>query len=101
MLRTFPDRPVWACSLLTEKDTMMINRRTSVQSLVALAAAVCIPMSVWAAEEAPDALIKRMSADVLETIKADPALRHRIRRSCKTCAPACRWCFSTSTCGAT
>lgn len=61
--------------LLTEKDTMMITRRTSVQSLVALAAAVCIPLSAWAAEEAPDALIKRMSADVLETIKADPALK--------------------------
>jgi phospholipid transport system substrate-binding protein len=62
-------------SLPTEKDTMMINRRTSVQSLVALAAAVCIPFAAQAADEAPDALIKRLSADVLETIKAEPALR--------------------------
>lgn len=53
----------------------MINRRISVQSLVALAAAVCIPFAVQASDEAPDALIKRLSADVLETIKADPALR--------------------------
>ncbi|WP_370682504.1 phospholipid-binding protein MlaC [Comamonas sp. GB3 AK4-5] len=53
----------------------MINRRTSVQSLVALAAAACIPLAVQAADEAPDALIKRLSTDVLETIKADPALR--------------------------
>lgn len=29
-----------------------------------------------AAEEAPDALVKRVSADVLETIKNDPALRN-------------------------
>lgn len=62
-------------SLPTEKDTMMINRRTSMQSLVALAAAVCIPFAAQAADEAPDALIKRLSADVLETIKTDPALR--------------------------
>jgi phospholipid transport system substrate-binding protein len=62
-------------SLPIEKDTMMINRRTSMQSLVALAAAVCIPFAAQAADEAPDALIKRLSADVLETIKADPALR--------------------------
>ena len=53
----------------------MINRRTSVQSLVALAAAVCIPFAAQAADEAPDALIKRLSADILETIKADPALK--------------------------
>ncbi|MDR2327151.1 MAG: ABC transporter substrate-binding protein [Acidovorax sp.] len=53
----------------------MINRRTSMQSLVALAAAACIPFAAQAADEAPDALIKRLSADVLETIKADPALR--------------------------
>jgi phospholipid transport system substrate-binding protein len=62
-------------SLPIEKDTMMINRRTSMQSLVALAAAACIPFAAQAADEAPDALIKRLSADVLETIKADPALR--------------------------
>ena len=61
--------------MLIEKDTMMINRRTSVQSLVALAAAVAIPFAAHAADEAPDALVKRLSVDVLETIKSDPALK--------------------------
>jgi phospholipid transport system substrate-binding protein len=54
---------------------MKMNRRTSVHSLVALAAAACLPLAVLAAEEAPDALIKRLSTDVLTTIKADPALK--------------------------
>ena len=54
---------------------MNMNRRTSVHSLVALAAAACLPLAAVAAEEAPDALIKRLSADVLTTIKADPALK--------------------------
>ncbi|MDI9856088.1 ABC transporter substrate-binding protein [Comamonas sp. 17RB] len=52
-----------------------MNRRTSVHSLVALAAAACLPLAALAAEEAPDALIKRLSTDVLTTIKADPALK--------------------------
>lgn len=54
---------------------MNMNRRTSVHSLVALAAAACLPLAAVAAEEAPDALIKRLSTDVLTTIKADPALK--------------------------
>ena len=54
---------------------MMMNRRTTVQSLAALAAAACMPLAAWAAEEAPDALIKRLSADVLTTIKSDAALK--------------------------
>lgn len=54
---------------------MNMNRRTSVHSLVALAAAACLPLAAVAAEEAPDALIKRLSADVLTTIKGDPALK--------------------------
>ena len=54
---------------------MNMNRRTSVHSLMALAAAACLPLATVAAEEAPDALIKRLSADVLTTIKADPALK--------------------------
>ena len=53
----------------------MMNRRTTVQSLAALAAAACMPLAAWAAEEAPDALIKRLSADVLTTIKSDAALK--------------------------
>lgn len=53
----------------------MMNRRTTVHSLVALAAVVCLPLGAMAADETPDALIKRLSTDVLATIKADPALR--------------------------
>jgi len=53
----------------------MMNRRTSVHSLVALAATALLPLGAMAADEAPDALIKRLSSDVLDTIKADPALR--------------------------
>ena len=33
------------------------------------------PAAAYAADEAPDALVKRLSADLLATIKADPALR--------------------------
>lgn len=54
---------------------MKMNRRTSVHSLAALAAAALLPLGALAAEEAPDALIKRLSTDVLATIKADPALK--------------------------
>ena len=54
---------------------MNINRRTSVHSLFALTAAALLPMGVLAAAEAPDALIKRLSTDVLVTIKADPVLK--------------------------
>ena len=54
---------------------MNINRRTSVHSLLALTAAALLPMGVLAAAEAPDALIKRLSTDVLVTIKADPVLK--------------------------
>ena len=54
---------------------MKMNRRTSVQSLAALAVAALLPLGALAAEEGPDALIKRLSTDVLATIKADPALK--------------------------
>ena len=53
----------------------MMNRRTSVHALLALSAAAWMPLAANAAEEAPDALIKRLSADVLTTIKSDPALK--------------------------
>ncbi len=38
-------------------------------------ASLALPLAVRAADEAPDALIKRLSAETLETIKADPALK--------------------------
>ena len=40
-----------------------------------LALAAALPMSALAAEEAPDALVKRLSADVLETIRNDKLLK--------------------------
>lgn len=53
----------------------MMQRR----SLAVLAASTVLWMAapVWAqsSTETPDALVKRLSADVLETIKADPELR--------------------------
>jgi phospholipid transport system substrate-binding protein len=55
----------------------MINRRAW-----SAAAAAMLAMGTWAAalpvhaaDETPDALIKRVSTDVLETIKKDPSLR--------------------------
>ena len=55
----------------------MINRRAW-----SAAAAAVLAMGTWgaalpvhAADETPDALIKRVSTDVLETIKKDPSLR--------------------------
>ena len=72
---------------------MKMNRRTSVHSLVALAAAACLPLAAMAAEEAPDALIKRLSTDVLTTIKADPALK--AGDMAKINALWTRWCCRT------
>jgi phospholipid transport system substrate-binding protein len=40
-----------------------------------LVLAVGLPFSVHAEDEAPDALIKRLSADVLDTIKADKSIK--------------------------
>jgi phospholipid transport system substrate-binding protein len=37
--------------------------------------AVSLPSLVWAAEESPDAMIKRMSDEVLATIKSDKAIQ--------------------------
>lgn len=42
---------------------------------VALAVGVVFAPSAYADDEAPDALIKRLSVDVLETIKADKSIR--------------------------
>jgi phospholipid transport system substrate-binding protein len=41
----------------------------------AIAATVLVAPAAYAEDEAPDALIKRLSTDVLETIKADKAIR--------------------------
>lgn len=53
----------------------MMQRRT-LAALVAASAALWVAAPSWAqTTEAPDALVKRLSADILETIKADPELR--------------------------
>ena len=55
---------------------MKMNRRMwSMAAAAMLALNLGLP-AAQAAEEAPDALVKRVSADVLETIKNDPALRN-------------------------
>ncbi|MFT4242930.1 MAG: ABC transporter substrate-binding protein [Acidovorax sp.] len=53
---------------------MTLNRRTLALCL-ATAAAWGLSSAALAADEAPDALIKRLSTDVLTTIKSDKALR--------------------------
>ena len=54
----------------------MMNRRTLTQSAAALAAA-WLPWhpAALAAEEAPDALVKRLSADVLDTLRNDKSIK--------------------------
>ncbi|HPU19938.1 MAG TPA: ABC transporter substrate-binding protein [Alicycliphilus sp.] len=55
----------------------MMNRRTLTQSAAALAAAAWLGWApaALAADEAPDALIKRLSSDVLETVKGDKSIK--------------------------
>lgn len=55
---------------------MKMNRRIWGMAAGAMLALNLGLPAVQAAEEAPDALVKRVSADVLETIKNDPALRN-------------------------
>jgi phospholipid transport system substrate-binding protein len=54
--------------------TMILNKR---QLFAALVVAACTVLAPWAhaEDEAPDALIKRLSVDVLDSIKADKAIR--------------------------
>ena len=52
-----------------------LNRRDLLATAGALV--LCMTMSsVWAADEAPEALIKRISTETLDTIKADKSLRN-------------------------
>lgn len=51
----------------------MMKRRSWLAAVVMTAAAVSMP--ALANDEAPDALVKRVSADVLAAIKADPAIQ--------------------------
>jgi phospholipid transport system substrate-binding protein len=56
---------------------MILNKRQVVTAFAAVATlgAMVLSTPVWAEDEAPDALIKRLSVDVLDTIKADKAIR--------------------------
>ncbi len=62
----------------------MMKRRSwlAAVTMSVTAATLALPLPALANEEAPDALIKRISAEVLSLIKADPAIRagdiHRI-----------------------
>ena len=59
------------------KAEKMMNRRSLGRAALCIAAsaAFSLPLSALAADEAPDALIKRLSADVLNTVKSDKAIR--------------------------
>ena len=56
------------------KGNHMFNRRNWLGAL-ALSALSLAPWAAHAAEEAPDALIKRISGDVMAAVKADPAIQ--------------------------
>lgn len=56
------------------KGNYMFNRRNWLGAL-ALSALSLAPWAAHAAEEAPDALIKRISGDVMAAVKADPAIQ--------------------------
>ncbi len=54
-----------------------MNRQLFIRQWVLLVFAVFLCLGrAWADDEAPDAFIKRVSADVLDTIKADKAMRN-------------------------
>jgi phospholipid transport system substrate-binding protein len=50
-------------------------RRTLAQLAAVLISSAMLVTPVWAQEEAPDALVKRLSADVLDKIKADKTVQ--------------------------
>ncbi|GAA6120289.1 ABC transporter substrate-binding protein [Acidovorax sp. FG27] len=56
---------------------MTILRRDLGRWALALAAATTLagPMAAWAADEAPDELVRRLSSDVLEKVRADKSLQ--------------------------
>ena len=59
-----------------ESLNMIMNRRTLGHWALSLAAALAaVSPLAHAADEAPDALIKRLSSDVLDTIKADKSMQ--------------------------
>ncbi len=55
-------------------NNLMMKRRSWLTALVITAAGV-MSVPAMAQDEAPDALIKRLSSDVLASVKADPAIQ--------------------------
>jgi len=56
---------------------MTMNRRTlgRLAATLAVAGSVAMPWAAWAADEAPDALIKRLSTEVLDSVRSDKAIQ--------------------------
>ena len=52
-----------------------MNRRLFGLQAASLAAALTLAPAAWAADEAPDAMIKRLSDELLTMIRSDPALK--------------------------
>ncbi len=53
----------------------MMKRRSWLAALLTTAAAGAFSLPAFAQDEAPDAMVKRLSTEVLATIKADPAIQ--------------------------
>lgn len=53
---------------------MKTQRRQWMSSLLLAGAVLASPM-VWAAEEAPDVMVQRISTEVMDLVKADPAIQ--------------------------
>ena len=62
---------------LHSRRLTMMNRRTLIHAAAAMAVAtwVAVPQAALAADEAPDALVKRLSVDVLETLRKDKSIK--------------------------
>jgi len=62
---------------LHARSLTMMNRRTLIHAAAAMAVAtwVAVPQAALAADEAPDALVKRLSVDVLETLRKDKSIK--------------------------
>ena len=56
---------------------MTMNRRTlgRMAATLAVACSVAVPWAAWAADEGPDALIKRLSTEVIGSVRGDKAIQ--------------------------
>jgi len=68
---------VFSALILKERKKTMIRRTLGrfFTAMFTLALLASVPVARAAADEAPDALIKRVSSEVLETIKSDKAIQ--------------------------